>query len=235
MIKIVMLVGLLLSLTGCLYPDELRYENQIPIEENVKMVQKAIDEYKQKTDVLPIKTKDDLTPIYQKYVVDFTKLGPSMLSHIPADAFEVGGSHVYVLIDVEVKPTVKLLDLVTTQTIGHIQSKVSEYFSRTGRYPFGQELSKGFYLLQFKLMNMEDQQVKSPYSDNYLPIIINESGEVGVDYSIDLMAKIKQAGLKGDSDRDLRTLLTKDSLFVPGQSFTYQLQHGEPILTKNRY
>ncbi len=49
------LLFLLLWISGCMYPNELRKENQLASGEYVLVVQNAIDQYKAKTGVLPIK------------------------------------------------------------------------------------------------------------------------------------------------------------------------------------
>lgn len=62
-------------LTGCMYPRENMKQSAIPYEDQLQVVQKAINTYKEQTDgLLPIKTRDMSTPIYQKYPIDFQKL-----------------------------------------------------------------------------------------------------------------------------------------------------------------
>lgn len=102
-------------LSGCLYPKELRKENQMASGEYVMVVQNAIDQYKAKTGVLPIKNSTENTPIYEKYPVDFRKLQGPYLSSIPVNAFENGGTAAYVLVDVETKPAVKMMDIPSFQ------------------------------------------------------------------------------------------------------------------------
>src|SRR5690606_11553457 len=95
-------------LSGCLYPQEKKVENQIPYEDQIKSVQTAVDQYKETTNgLLPIKTRDYETPIYIKYPIDFSKLAPRFIATPPGNAYESGGVFQYVLIDVETNPTVK--------------------------------------------------------------------------------------------------------------------------------
>ena len=58
-----------------MYPKENMKQNAIPYEDQLQVVQKAITTYQEQTNgLLPIKTRDMNTPIYQKYPIDFQKL-----------------------------------------------------------------------------------------------------------------------------------------------------------------
>lgn len=64
----------LLTLTGCMYPEEKLVQNQVPYKDQLDSVQSAVNQYKEANGgLLPIKTKDAETPIYQKYPIDFKK------------------------------------------------------------------------------------------------------------------------------------------------------------------
>ena len=68
----------------------------------------------------------------------------------------------------------------------------------------------------------------SPYSGKGLPFVINEKGEIYVDYRIDLYEALKK--MKGNLRReDIRNILSKDSPFVPAYSLPYTVKSGEPI------
>jgi hypothetical protein len=73
--------------------------------------------------------------------------------------------------------------------------------------------------------------VESPYSGQYLPLIVNQRGQAGIDYRIDLYQVLQKKGevaiKEGD---DIRFLLTEESPFVPAHSFPYTLKDGEPVL-----
>ena len=61
-------------LSGCLYPQEKLAENQIPYEDQIQSVQTAVDKFqKDNGGILPIKTRDQSTPIYEKYPIDYKK------------------------------------------------------------------------------------------------------------------------------------------------------------------
>ncbi len=61
-------------LTGCLYPKENMKQNAVPYEDQLQVVQKAVATFKEQNDgILPIKTRDMNTPIYQKYPIDFQR------------------------------------------------------------------------------------------------------------------------------------------------------------------
>jgi PBP1b-binding outer membrane lipoprotein LpoB len=68
--SLLILTAVLLS--GCLYPKEELTQNQIPYKDQIKAVQTAVDDFqKNNGGILPIKTREAKTPIYQKYPIDF--------------------------------------------------------------------------------------------------------------------------------------------------------------------
>ena len=106
-----LLIISIIVLSGCMYPEELKVENQIPAQDQLDAVQRAINEYKVDTGVLPIKNRDMDTDIFIKYLIDFEKLVPKYLSAAPANSYEKGGIFQYVIWEAENNPTVKLVDL----------------------------------------------------------------------------------------------------------------------------
>ena len=114
-------------LTGCMYPRENMKQSAIPYEDQLQVVQKAINTYKEQTDgLLPIKTRDMSTPIYQKYPIDFQKIAPRYIQEAPGNAYESGGVYQYVLIDVEKNPTVKLIDVRMAEQIQEVALKLRD-------------------------------------------------------------------------------------------------------------
>ena len=59
-----MMFCIIFLLSGCLYPEENLQQNQVPYEDQVESVQKAVLEYRNDNggQLLPIKTKDQNTP-----------------------------------------------------------------------------------------------------------------------------------------------------------------------------
>jgi hypothetical protein len=223
-----------LILTGCFYPNERRIENQVPSAEQVAMVQNAVNSYKEKTGVLPIHTRDAETPLYEKYIVDFRELmNLRLLSSIPANSFEAGGTFRYVIINVETEPLVKLIDLRLAKTIGELQLRVNEYL-KNDYLPVDRIIDESYYLLDYKKLNLKSPpQVPSPYSQTYLPIIANRLGQLGVDYRIDLFQTLEKMGdVKLEEGGDIRYILMENSLFAPAYSFPYDVKNGEPVLRK---
>src|SRR5690625_1399094 len=104
-----MIISLLLS--GCLYPESELAKNQTPNEDQLQMVQSAVEQYKESTGgLVPIQTKPSDTPIFQKYLVDFTVLKENnIITEIPGNAFENGGVYQYTLITPDEDPQVKLI------------------------------------------------------------------------------------------------------------------------------
>ncbi len=75
-------------------------------------------------------------------------------------------------------------------------------------------------------------QVTSPYSGKGLPFVINEKGEVFVDYRIDLYDALKKNEGQFTEGEDIRNILSKGSPFVPAYSLPYTAKDGEPIFLK---
>ncbi|WP_284640248.1 hypothetical protein [Paenibacillus silviterrae] len=227
------LLLILLLLSGCMYPAEQRKENQLTSGEGIMLVQNAVDQYKEKTGVLPIKNSEETTPIYEKYPIDFKKLNGRYLGSIPGNAFENGGTAMYVLVDVETKPTVKLMDITSFQMVIEAQKQVDDYKrSHNGELPKGAAVAPGFSKIDFELMNKKTVEVPSVYTRQLqLPLLLHDSGQVAIDYAPELMRLIDkkqlQAQLKGD--QDLRGLLVQEAFYVPARSFPYRWHNGQPV------
>lgn len=228
---LIAVAALLPLLSGCMYPKEMRKENQVTAKESVLVVQNAVDQYKEKTGVLPIKNSELDTPIYEKYVLDMKKLtsGP-YLGQVPATAFEKGGSYLFVLVNPEQKPIVKLMDLVAYQKAGDVQKWVDEYGKANGgALPLGESAGTDVFRLDFAKLGKKTEQVQSMYSRQYLGFLIDRSGKVGIDYAPEIMQAIERKSWKDSGGRtDLRTLLVEDAPFVPVKSFPYYWKDGEP-------
>ena len=124
-------------LTGCLYPKENMKQNAVPYEDQLQVVQKAVVTFKEQNDgILPIKTRDMSTPIYQKYPIDFQQIAPRYIQEAPGNAYESGGVYQYVLIDVETNPTVKLIDVRMAEQIQELSLKLRMYRDEHQYPPF---------------------------------------------------------------------------------------------------
>ncbi|AWC28191.1 hypothetical protein [Bacillus cytotoxicus] len=221
-------------LVGCMYPRENMKRNEVPYEDQLQMVQKAVDTYKEQNNgLLPIKTRDMNTPLYQKYPIDFQKIAPRYIPEAPGNAYESGGVYQYVLVDVETKPMVKLIDVRMAEKIRDITLKLRMYRDEHQYPPYKKVIADGVYELDFKKMGYKDvPQVTSPYSGKGLPLVINEKGQIFVDYRMDLYEMLqKNKGTAKEGD-DIRNMLFKDSPFVPAYSLPYTVKDGEPIFFK---
>lgn len=236
--NIIILFSLLAVLTtGCMYPNERKMENQLPIEQQVASVQEAIDRYLAETSVLPILTKEANTPIYEKYVIDFSKLVPRYIPFIPGGAFEQGGVYLFVLTDVEVKPTVRLLDLKMMEQIGDIQIRVSYYFEKKKSLPVAGVVKPGYFQINLKEIgvNKEKATIESPVTENRLPVIMTSTGVVGIDYLADLEKIMESSSAAYHPKKDIRDLIPDNSLYVPVKSFPYELENGKlTLVTENK-
>jgi len=218
--------------TGCMYPQERRLQNQVPSEFYIEMTQKAIDQYREQEGVLPIVTRPIDTNVFEKYEIDFQKLIPRYLPDVPANAFEKGGLYKYVLIDVETKPAVKLVHLGIVSKVADVQQAVNRFKHERGMLPVDRPLGNGYFAINYKQISMKDQTVESVYQNQFLPLIMNKKGEVGIDYASDLATYIRSAKKPLPQDIDPRYELARNALFVPVKSFPYTLENGEPQLLK---
>ncbi len=227
---VVMLSCILLS--GCLYPEDKLQKNTIPYNDQIQTVQSAIEQYQQDTNgLLPIKTRDMSTPIYQKYPIDFSVLTPKYMAEPPGTAYESGGIYQYVLVNVEENPTVKLIDLRVADEIHELTVKLNVYRQANGYPPFKDVITDSIYTLDYeKLGYKEDPMVESPYTGEYLPLVIDQNAQIYVDYRIDLNQALKEHENTFKPGDDIRDILVDQYHFVPAYSLPYTIdENGEPV------
>ncbi|MBM7651450.1 hypothetical protein [Neobacillus cucumis] len=230
--KITLLSFLVLTailISGCMYPEEKLTQNQIPYKDQIKTVQTAVDDFqKDNGGILPIKTKEANTPIYQKYPIDFKKIAPKYIAEPPGNAYESGGIFQYVLVNVETNPTVKLLDLRLADTIRDIKLRIST----NGYPPYKKQLARNVFTLDYsKLGYKNDPYVVSPFTNQNLSLVITGDAEVYVDYRPDLYQAMKKTHQVLKPGEDIRSILMDDSMFVPAYSLpiTIDPKTKEPV------
>ncbi|TMN20687.1 hypothetical protein [Lentibacillus cibarius] len=219
-------------LSGCLYPEQELSKNSVPNEAQLEKVQTAVDQYSKETEgLLPIKTKPNDTPIFRKHLIDFQPLKErNLLSEVPGTAYENGGIYQYTIITPDENPRVKLIDLRIADAIRQITLKLQIYRDENIYPPFGNEISDGVFQLDYKKMGLDKRpQVKSPYSGENLPIVMNTEGKLYVDYRIDLNQALKKYEHDYQKGDDIRYLLAENTPFVPAYSLPYTIQDGEPV------
>nr|WP_034645646.1 hypothetical protein [Bacillus methanolicus] len=216
-------------LSGCMYPKEKLAENQVPYDDQVQSVQSAVDRFqKDNGGILPIKTRDSSTPIYQKYPIDFQKIVSKYIAEPPGNSYESGGVFQYVLVDVETNPTVKIFDLRIAETIREINLRIKA----SGYPPYKEKLAENVYSIDFKKLGYKEEPVAtSPYSNQNLPFIVTGNAEVIVDYRSDLYKMLQSTKHSYKPGDDIRELLVKNSVFVPAYSLPYTIdpKTNEPI------
>ncbi|WP_335869728.1 hypothetical protein [Bacillus sp. 2205SS5-2] len=231
-LKIIPTLMVVVVLSGCLYPEGDLAQNKIPYEEQIQSVQAAVNQYREdENGLIPIKTKENETPIYRKYLIDFSKIVPRYMASTPGNAYEKGGVFQYVLIDVEDAPKVKLFDIRIAEKIREISIRIRSQ----GYPPFKEQIGDNVYTLDFsKLGYKQDPFVVSPYSENNLPFVITGNGDIFVDYRQDLFRKLQDPSEVYEIGEDLRPLLVQDSHFVPAYSLPYVLnEKNEPDFQVN--
>ncbi len=224
-----LLIIVLLSMTGCLYPDDQQPGSQISAREAVLTVQDGVDRYREQTGLLPILNSAEMVPLYEKYKVDFGKLKRmGFIAQVPSAAFESGGAYQFLIIDEETKPLVKLLDLVLFQEVANVQNKVHQFrSSHDNQNPAGVEVYPGFPTVDFGKLGISSPHIVSMYSRQSLNLLVTKQGTVLVDYGIDIATAIKKADAQPQANEDLRRMLVEASYFVPVRSPVYHWVDGE--------
>lgn len=223
-------LSLVLTLSGCLYPGEEKRDN-VNYRESVKRIQGAIDDYQQQEGVLPILNADETVPRYEKFRIDLEKLTTSgYLDDIPATAFEEGGSAYFLILNEEIDPAVKVMDLITVQKVNDVQLQIDRYKSaHGGALPVDNELYPGLYTIDDKKAGTSSITLNSVYSGQKLDFIMDQEGTVYVDYVFDIMAAIEKNGGEHEETKDLRQHLEEASYYVPVKSLPYLWINNQPV------
>ncbi|MEH7224271.1 hypothetical protein V7112_10745 [Bacillus sp. JJ1566] len=235
-LQLLVIVFSLSLLTGCLYPKDKLAQNQIPYEDQIVAVQRAVDQFKEDSGgLLPIKTREMETPIYQKYPIDFIRLSPKYIAEPPGNAYETGGVYLYVLVNVETNPTVKLLDVRISEKISELNLRVQMYRSSNGYAPFKEQLQTNVFTLDYSKLGLKEEPfVVSPFTGKNLPLLITNNNEIVVDYRIDLYEYLTKYEHTYQTGEDIRDLLVDNSMFVPTNSLAYTINDkNEPIFLDN--
>ncbi|UTH12874.1 hypothetical protein [Macrococcus equipercicus] len=227
--RLLLLIIPVFFLSGCLYPEEQRAENQVAPADQLNMVQTAVNQYQQDNNgLLPLKDRDESYDLYVKHPIDFDKLSPRYLSQLPGSSFEKGGYFQYVLMDVETHPKVKLIDLRTAEVLKDLRIRLN---IKDNELPLKKKIGPNVYEIDYKKYGLKKYPtVKSPYSGEALPVYINGGSEFIVDYTMDLGRIINTKQLKLKKGTDIRHILYDDSPILPAYSVPYTVDnHNEPI------
>ncbi|WP_146549205.1 hypothetical protein [Rummeliibacillus suwonensis] len=215
-------------LSGCMYPDSEKGENQIPDEAQLSTVQKAVDQFrKDNGGLLPIQNRDQDVDQYIKYPINFDKLTQGYIAKAPGNSFEKGGIYQYVIWHAESKhPEVKLVDLRGSETIRELNIKKGV----NGFVPISRQIKDDVYQFDYKKMGYKKAPtVPSPYSNTNLPLVVKGSGEICIDYSIELQKIINEDKVKVKSGEDIRYLLSDKYPILPAYSLPYTVNDKNEV------
>lgn len=223
------LLSILLLLSGCMYPKAEKAELETADEVNLTVVQKAVDEYRKGTNgLLPIKTRDQSVDKYIKYPIDFDKLTQGgYLEKLPTNSYEKGGIFQYVIWKAESdNPEVKVVDLQQADAI----REVTVLKSVNGFVPIGENIHGNVYRIAYKKMGLTAApSVASPYSTTKLPLVVKGTGEICVDYSIELQKIINEENPTVKKGQDIRYLLEEKYPILPAYSTAYVLNEENEV------
>ncbi|WP_244629807.1 hypothetical protein [Macrococcoides canis] len=225
--KSLLLLLLSLLLGGCMYPKEKLAHNQVAPQDQLNMVQSAVESYQKDTGgLLPLKDRDQTYEIYLKHPIDFGKLKPKYLSQLPGSSFEMGGYYQYVMMDVDKNPKVMLVDLRTSDTLKNLRIRLE---TKSNELALGKKIGPNLYKINYKKYGLKQYPtVKSPYSGEALPIYINGGNEFKIDYSLDLGRALKTHKVK--QGEDIRYILYQDNPILPAYSVPYTVDDkNEPV------
>lgn len=224
----VLLVISAMVLSGCLYPEEKLVQNQVPDVDQLASVQRAVDQYRQDTGgLVPIKTRDQDTDLFIKYLIDFEKIVPKYLSKSPGNAYEQGGIFQYIIWDPENTAEVKLVDLRGAEKIREVNMrKIGTKYVATK-----EQLADNVFSIDHEKMSFDEPvTVPSPYTGVQLPIVMTGDGELYIDYSIDLYKVLQEEKPNVKPGEDIRHILFDNNPIVPAYSLPYTVnEKNEPV------
>ncbi|MDV2580834.1 hypothetical protein [Alkalibacillus haloalkaliphilus] len=231
-LKIITLLTFTVLLSGCLYPNERMQENQATNDEQLAAVQQAVEEFSERNNgILPIHTRDQDTPLFIKYPVNFNSLKEeNILGETPGNAYEQGGYYSYVIVHPREEPTVQVSDVRVTQTLRSINYEINIYRNNAGNPPYGESLGNGLFTINQDRVNLRDEpNVTSPYTGQELDVVMTTQGEAVVDYRPDVYQLMESEGID-EYDGDLRYLLIEHYPIVPAFSPEMYLEDGQIVL-----
>lgn len=231
--KTVLIMSLsLILLTGCLYPQGNLAKNELANDVQLELVEKAVIQYQEETGgLLPIKTKPSDTALYEKYLIDFLALKDrGIITETPGTAYENGGVYQYVIINPEEDLKVKVLDLRTTEQLRAVNIQIDTYRSKHTYPPLGEEIAEGVYKLNYELIGMKEEPfITSPYSQTELPFVMDHTGQVYIDYSVDLYQALNEFDHNYVEGDNILPILADNYPFVPAYSLPVTIREGDPI------
>ncbi|SER42877.1 hypothetical protein [Salisediminibacterium halotolerans] len=223
------LAGLIL-MSGCLAEGGSNGSEAVPSEDELNRVESAVEQYREETEVLPIQTRDAETPEFRRYPIDFQRLTAGYLSEIPGNSFERGGIFQYVIVDPEESAEVRLIDLRAANIIQELERKIHQYRSEYSYAPVKEVVDGEIVELDYEALNYDEPPtVPSPFEPNHrLPVYMKTSGELIVDYSLDIQSyKDEYDTSEYSAGDDYRQLLVENAMFVPDYSVEQTVIDGE--------
>lgn len=222
-------LSILLLITGCSYPLERR-QGLDQLQQHIHQVQEAVNHYYKNNKVLPYRYNNEEYKLTTKYLVDFRVLA-DQLSEIPRSSFENGGNFLYVLTEVDRKPTVKLFDLRVQDKIQPVQLAVHKYLRKEKCLPIKETIFPHLYAIDFSKLHIPNETLPSPfYPGEKRELLIDDLGRVYIDYRCDVMRIHQENKLKMVQGDDLRVVLSQNSFYVPAYSPIIKYTQGDLML-----
>ncbi|CAD2075684.1 hypothetical protein [Phocicoccus pinnipedialis] len=211
-IKSIILMSVVFMLSGCLYPQSEKEKNDASKEAQVQMVQRAVEEFsKANSGILPIKTLSEQRE-YLEHQIDFGRLR-GYLSDVPTSAYENGGYYLYVIIDAEEDPKVKVADLRITEEVRSLTTRLNILGDNV---KLGEMIGPNVYQLDLDAYHLnENPTITSPFTGAELNVFYNGGREFIVDYRNDAQKIIDDKDLAFKTGDDVRSVFYEYTEVVP--------------------
>lgn len=227
--SLILFVCLCTLLTGCLYPDREKTTVKVVSKEAIRNVQAAVMDYYNDRGVYPVTATNKSQFSNLKLRIDFQKLmHEQYIETIPSSAFEKSGIFYYVIYEYDDLPLVKAFDIQASQTLGVYQDIVFDYILENYKLPAAEEISPGFYKIDYELLNTKVPSFTSPFTSQPLELMVSEVGQVYINYTADIMNYVQQYGNE-ESYSDLNEILIINSDYVPIKSPSYTFENNIPV------
>lgn len=213
--------------TGCMYPEEERQQPTTDVSTFVRAVQDSVNSYMNDNTNEPLVSTDNpsSTEIFRS--ISLRDLYPRYLTELPTNSFEMGGNDLYVLVTVDDKPTVKLVDLRFKEQLDETQLAYDRYMRNNKEAPRGELLADGIYVLDTTKLNLKNDTIRSMFSSQQLKFLVSADGKVSVDYMPDINEYLRLNPTDRKPGEDLRYVLAKHSLYAPFAANSYFLNNDQ--------
>ncbi|MGL4521766.1 MAG: hypothetical protein ACRCWQ_04390 [Bacilli bacterium] len=231
-VLITYLLSVVVFLTGCMYKEQVKSTDR-PSESDIEVVDKAVAAFSEDNGgLLPIVNKEMDMNKYVKYPIDFKRLVGRYLDDYPSNSYDAGGIFQYVIVDPETDPKIRLVSIRLAEELSMYNLQMNSYLGRKKYPPFGKQLSNTYWTIDTKKFGMKTKPtVTSPYSGEQLPVVMHFSGQMYVDYSIDVSAFIAEHQIT--NSENILDEMAKKSFIAPAWGIPLAVENGKIVVIQS--